>query len=119
MTIRTSLVAALFLAGIVPGILVGVGLMVTVRLLADKYDLPKAERIVTRGQSLTTLEDWVSKILLRINVAGLLIALYHGIFALLALAGVAKPAFNNWLVFLALLPIAHVIVVALRSTVTG
>ena len=34
-------VAALFLAGIVPGVLVGVGLMIMVRLMADRYDLPR------------------------------------------------------------------------------
>lgn len=44
-------VAALFLAGIVPGILVGVGLMIMVRVMADKYDLPKAERIVQKNQT--------------------------------------------------------------------
>ena len=37
-------VAALFLAGIVPGILVGTGLMVMIKLLADKYDFPEASR---------------------------------------------------------------------------
>ena len=37
-------VAALFLAGIVPGILVGTGLMVMVKLLADRYDFPAASR---------------------------------------------------------------------------
>tara|TARA_X000000368_G_scaffold228398_1_gene180342 strand:- start:122 stop:946 length:825 start_codon:yes stop_codon:yes gene_type:complete len=35
-------VAALFLAGIVPGILVGVGLMVMVKLMANRYDFPIA-----------------------------------------------------------------------------
>ncbi|MEK9572415.1 MAG: TRAP transporter large permease [Paracoccaceae bacterium] len=35
-------VAALFLAGIVPGIMVGVGLMLMVKLMADKYDFPVA-----------------------------------------------------------------------------
>jgi tripartite ATP-independent transporter DctM subunit len=35
-------VAALFLAGIVPGIMVGVGLMLIVKLMADKYDFPVA-----------------------------------------------------------------------------
>jgi len=64
-------VAALFLAGIVPGILVGVGLMVMVSLLADRYDLPKAERIVQRGATISPVEDWVSFILLRLNVGGL------------------------------------------------
>jgi len=47
-------VAALFLAGIVPGILVGVGLMLVVRFMADKYDFPVASRKYTwpeRGQA--------------------------------------------------------------------
>ncbi len=47
-------VAALFLAGIVPGILVGVGLMLVVKLMADKYDFPVASRKYTwpeRGQA--------------------------------------------------------------------
>lgn len=35
-------VAALFLAGIVPGTLVGVGLMIMVKFMADKYDFPVA-----------------------------------------------------------------------------
>jgi tripartite ATP-independent transporter DctM subunit len=35
-------VAALFLAGIIPGLMVGISLMVMVRLLANRYDLPKA-----------------------------------------------------------------------------
>jgi tripartite ATP-independent transporter DctM subunit len=47
-------VAALFLAGIVPGILVGVGLMLMVKIMADKYDFPVATRKYTwpeRGQA--------------------------------------------------------------------
>ncbi|WP_417604058.1 TRAP transporter large permease [Primorskyibacter flagellatus] len=47
-------VAALFLAGIVPGILVGVGLMMMVKIMADKYDFPVATRKHTwpeRGQA--------------------------------------------------------------------
>ncbi|ABV94486.1 TRAP dicarboxylate transporter [Dinoroseobacter shibae DFL 12 = DSM 16493] len=43
-------VAALFLAGIVPGILVGVGLMGVVKLMADKYDFPVASAKTTWGQ---------------------------------------------------------------------
>ncbi|NBN63918.1 TRAP transporter large permease subunit [Microvirga tunisiensis] len=35
-------VAALFLAGIAPGILIGVSLMIMIRLMADHYDLPQA-----------------------------------------------------------------------------
>jgi tripartite ATP-independent transporter DctM subunit len=47
-------VAALFLAGIVPGILVGLGLMMMVKIMADKYDFPVATRKHTwpeRGQA--------------------------------------------------------------------
>jgi len=47
-------VAALFLAGIVPGILVGVGLMVVVSWMADRYDFPVATRRYSwpeRGQA--------------------------------------------------------------------
>ena len=35
-------VAALFLAGIVPGVLIGLSLMLVVRLMANRYDLPAA-----------------------------------------------------------------------------
>ncbi|GHC25151.1 membrane protein [Gemmobacter nanjingensis] len=47
-------VAALFLAGIAPGILIGGGLMLAIHLLADRYDLPAATRRATwaeRGQA--------------------------------------------------------------------
>ena len=70
-------VAALFLAGIVPGILVGLGLMVVVRLMADVYDLPKAQRIVTPNQTISPVENWVSFILLRLNLSALLLALFN------------------------------------------
>jgi tripartite ATP-independent transporter DctM subunit len=48
-------VAALFLAGIVPGILIGVSLMVMIRLLANHYDLPAATKRASwrdRGQAM-------------------------------------------------------------------
>jgi TRAP-type transport system large permease protein len=43
-------VAALFLAGIVPGILMAGGLMLAVALLADRYELPAATRRASWGQ---------------------------------------------------------------------
>ncbi len=115
-------VAALFLAGIVPGVLVGVGLMVMVRLMADRYDLPKAERIVHRGQTLSTTEYWVSFALLRINVAGLLMALYSGLAVPLGLARLAENgdtvhSLNLWIVFAALLMIAHGLLMRWRRSV--
>lgn len=107
-------VAALFLAGIVPGILVGVGLMVMVRLMADRYDLPKAERIVHKNQKISDLEYWVSLILLRINVAGLL----YAIFALINRAAGLGLVINGWLIFLVMLPVAHFILMGYRKRVS-
>ncbi len=43
-------VAALFLAGIVPGIMVGVGLMLMIKIMADRYDFPVASRKYTWGE---------------------------------------------------------------------
>ncbi|MFZ7091625.1 TRAP transporter large permease [Primorskyibacter sp. 2E233] len=43
-------VAALFLAGIVPGILVGLGLMIAVKLMADRYDFPASRSKATWGE---------------------------------------------------------------------
>ncbi len=43
-------VAALFLAGIVPGLMMGGGLMVAIWLMADKYELPAASRRATWGE---------------------------------------------------------------------
>lgn len=43
-------VAALFLAGIIPGILVGVGLMIMVKFLADKYDFPASRTKASWGE---------------------------------------------------------------------
>ena len=65
-------VAALFLAGIVPGILVGVGLMVMVRLMADRYDLPAAKRVELTGVTVGKAEYWISWLLVRLNFGTLL-----------------------------------------------
>ena len=43
-------VAALFLAGIVPGILVGLGLMIMVKIMADKYDFPASRAKASWGE---------------------------------------------------------------------
>jgi TRAP-type C4-dicarboxylate transport system permease large subunit len=117
-------VASLFLAGIVPGILVGVGLMVMVRLMADRYDLPKAERIVTRDQTIAPGEYWISFVLLRINLAGLLIGLYVLIarpvgLASLDEAGETVHALNLWVVFAAWLAASHFVLVGYRKRVSS
>ena len=111
-------VAALFLAGIVPGVMVGLGLMVVVRLLADRYDLPKAERIVHRGQEISDVEYWVSFVLLRINLAGVLAAIFAGVSALLRNMAGVEIGLNGWLVFLVFLPIAHLLLMRLRALVS-
>ncbi|MEM6277578.1 MAG: TRAP transporter large permease [Pseudomonadota bacterium] len=72
-------VAALFLAGIVPGILVGVGLMVMVRVMADRYDLPPAERVVIANQSISGIEYWTSLILIRATFGFFLFRIIGGI----------------------------------------
>jgi TRAP-type C4-dicarboxylate transport system permease large subunit len=108
-------VAALFLAGIVPGILVAIGLMITVRVMADRYDLPKAERIVNRNQQISPLEYWVSLLLLRVNIAALL----YGIWALILwIGGFGEGAPSGWIVFAIMLPVAHVLMVWLRGKVS-
>ncbi|CRK74679.1 Neu5Ac permease [Nereida ignava] len=104
-------VAALFLAGIVPGIMVGVGLMVMVRLMADRYDLPKAERIVKKGQTITTREAYVAWGLIRINIAGLLYGL-SGLFE-------AGDQINGWIMFAVLLLVAHGICAYIKSQVSA
>jgi tripartite ATP-independent transporter DctM subunit len=43
-------VAALFLAGIIPGILVGIGLMIMVKFMADRYDFPASRAKATWGE---------------------------------------------------------------------
>ncbi|GGC19996.1 membrane protein [Marivita lacus] len=43
-------VAALFLAGIIPGILVGIGLMIMVKVMADKYDFPASRSKASWGE---------------------------------------------------------------------
>jgi TRAP-type C4-dicarboxylate transport system permease large subunit len=115
-------VAALFLAGIVPGILVGIGLMIMVRLMADRYDLPKAERIVHRGQTMSTREYWVSFALIRINVAGLLMAVYAWLSVPLGLATLADNgdrlhSVNLWIVFAVMALIAHGMMMRWRRAV--
>jgi len=116
-------VAALFLAGIVPGILVGVGLMLMVRLLADRYDLPKAERIVHRNQTISATEYWVSFVLLRANFAGLLYLIFNGITGINAdrvLDGgttEAAPAWIGWTTFAVCLLAVHVALMAYRRRV--
>jgi TRAP-type transport system large permease protein len=109
-------VAALFLAGLVPGVLVGIGLMVVVRLMADRYDLPKAERIVRRDQTISPRENFLSFVLLRINVAAVLYLVYPLVAGVTGLSTAVD--LNGWLVFLILLPVAHTLMLWMRRNVS-
>ncbi|WP_306145442.1 TRAP transporter large permease [Roseibium sp. MMSF_3412] len=108
-------VAALFLAGIVPGVMVGIGLMLVVRLMADKYDLPKAQRIVNPGQKMATVEYWVSFALLRINLASVLLAIS---FAIAGQMSLELTGGTTAILFVALLAISHFILMGLRGAVS-
>lgn len=102
-------VAALFMAGVVPGILVGGGLMIMVRLLADRFDLPRAERIVERDAEIATVEYWVSLVLLRLNLA----------YVFYLLAGLLPIGNNGGIaVYLGMLVPAHFLLVAYRRRVS-
>jgi tripartite ATP-independent transporter DctM subunit len=83
--------------------------MLVVRLMADRYDLPKAERIVQKNQTISPVENAFSFILVRLNFAWLL----------LALGGmVAEPPLPVWAVFAFWLVISHVLLVWLRGRVS-
>ncbi|WP_375262565.1 TRAP transporter large permease [Palleronia sp.] len=103
-------VAALFLAGIVPGLLVGIGLMIMVRFMANRYDLPKAERVVPGDVTIAPVEHWVSFVLLRANLAGLL--------WLVTRLLPDGPWSGGWPVFVALLIPAHLVLLAYRRRVS-
>lgn len=103
-------VAALFLGGIVPGLLVGIGLMVMVRLLADKYELPAAYKVELKHTSLSAVEHWLSFTLARVNVAAL-IYLFWPITE-------ETPSSTKWLIFGGALIGAHIAVTLLRFAVS-
>lgn len=103
-------VAALFLAGIVPGVMVGVGLMLMVRFTADKYDLPPAQRVVLSGVELGPVEYWFSTALVRLNL-GLLISSFLPV-------GEEPTAVAKWGSFAVGLLVAHLMMVALRKFVS-
>ena len=109
-------VAALFLAGIVPGIFVGVGLMIMVRLMADRYDLPKAERIVRKDQKLSPIEYWSSLILLRLNLGYLIFALFSGS---TGLGGEESTPAITLVTFLVALVAAHFLLLGIRGRVSN
>ena len=108
-------VAALFLAGVVPGILVGVGLMCMVRLLADRYNLPKAERVVKQDQEISAAESVISFVLLRLNLAAIMFA---GFTLILSVAEMTVAATGEWIAFAAFLIPSHFLLLWVRTRVS-
>lgn len=100
-------VAALFLAGIVPGIMVGVGLMFMVRAMADRYELPPAKRVVLTGTKMGPVEWWVSFILVRANL-GLLFWMFMP----------ATEGVLAWGTLIIALLLAHGLMLGLRRSVS-
>ncbi|MGY8907157.1 MAG: TRAP transporter large permease subunit, partial [Pseudomonadales bacterium] len=65
-------VAALFAGGIIPGILVGMGLMIVTRLMANKYEFPPAKRFVIEGVSISAAENLAARVIARLMIAFIL-----------------------------------------------
>ncbi|GAA0783381.1 TRAP transporter large permease [Roseibium denhamense] len=110
-------VAALFLAGIVPGAMVGIGLMVMVRFMANRYDLPKAQRIVNPGQTMAPVEYWFSFVVLRLNLAFLLYALANLLTGLFGFDG--QSGLFYAILYVVMLIISHFILMGLRGAVSS
>ena len=65
-------VAALFAGGIIPGVLVGLGLMIVTRLMANRYEYPPAKRFVPTGLHISAGENIAARILARLMLATVL-----------------------------------------------
>ncbi len=109
-------VAALFLAGIVPGIMVGIGLMLMVKVMANKYDLPKAQRIVNPGQTMAPVEYWFSFVVLRANLAALFTVIADLVINLTGFASLSTT--TSFILFAVFLAVSHVLLWKLRSAVS-
>ena len=70
-------------------------------------------------KTMTKLEDRISFVLLRINVAGLLIGLFYGVTALIRVAVSVDAQVNGWILFAVFLPAAHFMLVRLRAKMSS
>ncbi|NKC16527.1 MAG: TRAP transporter large permease subunit [Gammaproteobacteria bacterium] len=68
-------VAALFAGGIIPGVLVGLGLMTITRLMANRYDYPPAKKVELTDVYLSRSENIAAKIIMRSLLAALFVPL--------------------------------------------
>jgi tripartite ATP-independent transporter DctM subunit len=79
-------VGALFAAGVVPGVLIGLGLMAVIRLLAKRYNLPLAKPRASWGERASAFRGaWLALLLPVILVGGML----SGVFTATEAASVA------------------------------
>lgn len=79
-------VGALFAAGVVPGILIGLALMGTIRLMAKRYNLPLAKPRASWGERATAFKGaWLAMMLPVILLGGML----SGVFTATEAASVA------------------------------
>ncbi|MCJ8323014.1 MAG: TRAP transporter large permease [Rhizobiales bacterium] len=69
-------VAALFAGGVIPGILVGLGLMIVTRAMANHYDFPPAKKVVFTHVTISPFEDISARIITRILLAGAVYPLF-------------------------------------------
>lgn len=70
-------VGALFAAGVVPGILIGLALMGTIRLLAKRYNLPMARPRASWGERATAFRSaWLAMLLPVILLGGMLSGIF-------------------------------------------
>jgi TRAP-type C4-dicarboxylate transport system permease large subunit len=65
-------VAALFAGGIIPGVLVGLGLMIVTRVMANRYEYPPAKRYVPDDVRISIGENWAARIIARLMLAAVL-----------------------------------------------
>jgi len=79
-------IGALFAAGVVPGLMIGFGLMLTIRLLAKRYQLPVSQPRASWGERVVALRGaWLALLLPVILLGGML----SGIFTATEAASVA------------------------------
>jgi tripartite ATP-independent transporter DctM subunit len=110
-------VAALFLAGIIPGILIGIALMICIRFMADRYNLPAAEPRATWGQTGTAAKAALWPLLTPVLLMG---GILSGVFTPTEAAAVAAGyAFFISLVILRTLSPADVPGVLTRAGITS
>ena len=70
-------VAALFAGGIIPGLLVGLGLMIVTRVMANRYEFPPAQRQVLEVD-ISWIENWAAKLIVRLAIAATLFFTLRG-----------------------------------------